>query len=290
MRGSSIERMRFIAFTVALACVAGSAAAAVPPAEDGRLLAAATHWREQGCRGNAGTRAPLHWSRAVSRAAAHIAAGENALPALEHQGYRATRVFHSSVAGYRSAADVAYALSQHYCADLVDPRFTDIGLHHEGSQWTIVLAARFQLPQLAEPRMAGQRVLALVNAARSHERRCGNRPFGPAAPLRWNERLAQAAVQHAQDMASHAVLDHRGHDGSTPPQRVARTGYAWRSVGENVAAGQPSPDEVVADWLSSPGHCANIMEPAFTDMAVAFAVDMKSQPAVYWAQEFARPR
>ena len=283
--------MRFIAWMAALLCIAAGALAAPAPAgEDGRLLAAASQWREQGCRGNAGTAAPLQWSAALSRAAARVAAGENPLPALEHEGYRATRVFHSSVAGYRSAADVAGVLSQHYCADLVDPHFSDIGAHRQGTQWTIVLAAHFELPRLADPRTADQRVLALVNDARSRSRRCGAREFGPAAPLRWNERLAQAAAQHARDMAAHAVLDHKGHDGSTPAQRVTRTGYPWRSVGENVAAGQPSPDDVVADWLASPGHCANIMEPAFTDMAVAFAVDLKTQQAVYWAQEFARPR
>jgi uncharacterized protein YkwD len=219
-----------------------------------------------------------------------MAAGENALSSVEREGFRATRVFHSSFVGYRTVPDVANALAAHYCGDLVEPRFTDFGMRRDGSQWTLVLAARYQLPKLADARAAGERVLALVNEARSHARRCGGRQFEPAPALRWNGQLEEAAGEHARDMAAHALLDHEGHDGSTPAQRVSRTGYRWRSVGENVAAGQASADDVVEDWLSSPGHCANIMEPSYTDMAVAFAVNMKASSAVYWAQEFGRPR
>jgi uncharacterized protein YkwD len=130
-------------------------------------------------------------------------------------------------------------------------------------------------------------VLALVNDARSLARRCGDRQFAPAPPLRWNALLEHAAAAHARDMAGHNVVEHQGSDGSTPAQRIARAGfYPWRSVGENVAGGQSSPDEVVEDWLASPGHCANIMEPGFAEMGAAFTVDPASRGVVYWAQEF----
>jgi uncharacterized protein YkwD len=280
--------MRFAAALLALAGAAGAIAAA--PVEERELLAAASRWREQGCRGNPGTAAPLHWSAALSRGAGRMAGGENALPALEREGYRATRVFHSNLVGYRSAAAAADALAQHYCADLVDPHFTDLGAHRDGTQWTIVMAAHFQLPRLADARAAARRVLELVNEARSRPRRCGERAFAAAPPLRWNERLAQAAAEHAQDMAAHARLDHQGHDGSTPAQRISRTGYPWRSIAENVAAGQASPEDVVEDWLASPGHCANIMDPGFADMGVAFGLNMQATAAVWWAQEFGRTR
>ena len=277
-------------FFMAVAAFSAAITAFAQPREDAELLGAAQQQRLHGCRGQAGTAAPLRWSDELARAASRMAAGGNAMRALEAEGYRATRVFHSSFVGYRTAAEAADALAQHYCADLVEPRFTDLGAQHEGRHWTIVLAGRFELPKLANPRAASARVLALVNEARSHARRCGDRQFAPAPVLRWNDRLAEAAAQHAQDMASHRKLDHTGHDGSTPPQRITHAGYRWRSVGENVAAGQGSPEEVVGDWLSSPGHCANIMEPAFTEMGTAFAVNMKSDAAVYWAQEFGRPR
>lgn len=46
----------------------------------------------------------------------------------------------------------------------------------------------------------------------------------------------------------------------------------------------------MAAWIKSPEHCANLMNPAFTEMGVAFAIDRKSELGVYWTQEFAAPR
>jgi uncharacterized protein YkwD len=67
-------------------------------------------------------------------------------------------------------------------------------------------------------------------------------------------------------------------------------GYQYRSTGENIAAGQTTPEDAMAAWLKSPEHCANLMEPAFTDMGVAYAVDPNSDMGVYWTQTFGRPR
>ena len=211
------------------------------------------------------------------------------MAAAQAQGYRATRIFHSDFVGYRTAAQAAAALADHYCADLVEPQFSDIGVHADGSHWTIVLAAPLRLPQLSDARAAAARVLALVNPARAQPRRCGDRQFGAAPPLVWNAKLEHAAALHAADMAAHRYLDHKGRDGSTPSQRSARAGYRWRSAGENIAAGQATPQDVVEDWLASPGHCANIMEPSFTEMGAAFAINRDSAAAVYWAQAFGRP-
>ena len=66
-------------------------------------------------------------------------------------------------------------------------------------------------------------------------------------------------------------------------------GYNWRASGENVASGQRDADAVVAAWLESPGHCANIMEPNFTEMGVAFVEVPGANPSIYWAQSFAAP-
>jgi uncharacterized protein YkwD len=81
-------------------------------------------------------------------------------------------------------------------------------------------------------------------------------------------------------------MDHAGSDGSTPAMRATRAGYAWRTVGENVATGQSTPEQVVAEWLDSPRHCSNIMDADFTQMGVAFAA---SASGVYWAQVFGAP-
>lgn len=280
--------MKWFAFPLGIAIALPAPAQATAP-EPEQVLAIAAQVRRDGCKGHPGTPAPLRWSPALARAAALVAKGGVALQAIEIQGYRPTRIFQSNLSGYADTADAVQAFAQRYCADLVEPKFQDLGMHHDGKHWTILMAAPFELPQLADKRAASQRVLALVNHARAHPRQCGNRQFGAAPPLEWNDKLEQAAARHAADMAEHQYLEHKGRDGSTPSQRITRVGYRWRGIGENVAAGQPTPEEVVDDWLSSPGHCANIMEPTFAEMGVAFSVNMKTAAAVYWAQEFGRP-
>jgi uncharacterized protein YkwD len=133
------------------------------------------------------------------------------------------------------------------------------------------------------------RVVALVNEARSHGRRCGKERFAAAPPLRISPELTDAAEAHARDMARRKFFEHRGSDGSEPKDRVRRTGYQWSLTGENIALGPQSAEEVVAGWLDSPGHCANIMEPRFHDIGIGLAVGRK-RGQTYWVQEFGAPR
>ncbi|MEJ6020642.1 CAP domain-containing protein [Ramlibacter sp. PS4R-6] len=276
--------------TIAVLMLAGASAALGAGTGDEHLLSLVVQARARGCAGHAGTREPLHWSAAVVRAAARAERGEKPLAALEHEGYRATRVFHASFGGYRDAAAVADAFANHYCSALVEPGFTDFGFHRSGSRWLLVLAAPLEVPQLADRKAALAKVLALTNEARAHPRTCGDKAFDAAPAVRWNPQLERAAAQHAQDMAAHAYLDHRGRDGSTPAQRITRAGYRWRGVGENVASGQTTPQDVVADWLRSPGHCANLMNPDYSEMGVAYGVNMNAEAVVFWAQAFGKPR
>ena len=85
-------------------------------------------------------------------------------------------------------------------------------------------------------------------------------------------------------------MKHEGRNGSTPGQRVTQAGYRWRAVGENVAAGQPTADAVMAAWLSSPGHCANIMNGQYTEMGIASAANERDKYGVYWTMSLAAPR
>jgi uncharacterized protein YkwD len=59
-----------------------------------------------------------------------------------------------------------------------------------------------------------------------------------------------------------------------------------RTFQENIAAGQMTADTVVQGWINSPGHCANIMSPAFSEMGAAFVVNNQSSQGIYWAQVF----
>jgi len=144
------------------------------------------------------------------------------------------------------------------------------------------------LPASAPPAVMQARVLGLVNQARAKGRRCGDRYFSPAATLRESADLDKAATAHATDMARRGYFDHHAPDGSEPRDRVRRTGYRWSLIGENIAFGPESAEEVVAGWLASAGHCANLMDPRFRDMGIAVAKGRK-RGHFYWVQEFGKP-
>jgi uncharacterized protein YkwD len=128
-----------------------------------------------------------------------------------------------------------------------------------------------------------QRVLLLVNRARAAPRRCGREQFAATRPLRPVAELDWAAGLHATDMARGDYFEHTGRDGSQPRDRLREAGYDPQLTGENLAFGPDSAEEVVAGWLASPGHCANIMDPRFRDMGLAIAFGRR-RGAVYWVQ------
>jgi uncharacterized protein YkwD len=112
--------------------------------------------------------------------------------------------------------------------------------------------------------------LAMVNAYREVGASCGSEGNFPAAPpLAWNAALTQASLVHSDDMAAFNFFSHTGSDGSSAGQRATAAGYIWQSWGENIAAGQLSVAEVMAGWMASPGHCANIMYADFRDIGLA---------------------
>jgi uncharacterized protein YkwD len=132
--------------------------------------------------------------------------------------------------------------------------------------------------------MAAQ-MLAAVNAARAVPRRCGGIYYPAVRPLAYNTALERAAVGHAVDMATHNYFSHDGRTGSKPTSRAQAAGYHG-VAGENIAAGYPSVSAVMAGWLASPGHCANIMSGSYQDLGVGSAYSAKSTYGSYWVQDF----
>lgn len=218
--------------------------------------------------------------------------GGAALPtALDKAGYLSGRAQAIVISGAGDAGRAMGVLRQHYCAFLLDPDFSRIAVTRAGGgQWRVLLAQPLLASDLGGWRDAGQEVLAQVNRARSQPRRCGARRFAAAPPLRWNQQLGDAALLHSQDMARHDYFDHRGRDGSDVGQRATRRGYRGARIGENIAAGHGEGAAAVAGWVTSPGHCANLMDPAFTDMGAAYAVDAGSRGKIYWTQVLGAPR
>jgi uncharacterized protein YkwD len=132
-------------------------------------------------------------------------------------------------------------------------------------------------------------LLRQVNAARLAGRSCGANTYAAAAPLGWNTRLFSAAEGHSHDMATNNYFSHTGLDGRGVSQRVSAAGYAWRAVGENIAAGQRDVSSVMSNWLASEGHCRNIMNPAYQDVALACVQQLGTSYGRYWPMVLARP-
>jgi uncharacterized protein YkwD len=147
-----------------------------------------------------------------------------------------------------------------------------------------VVPARSQAPVLAS------RALELVNEVRARGARCGERSFGPAPPVKLSGTLANVAFGHANDMAVHNYFEHQDRAGHSPADRVRAVGYQEKLVGENIAYGPKSAEEVVQGWIDSPGHCENIMDPRFAEMGIAFAAGQASKHGLYWVQVLAAPR
>ena len=90
-------------------------------------------------------------------------------------------------------------------------------------------------------------------------------------------------------MAVNSYFSHTGLDGRSVAQRVSAAGYSWRAVGENIAGGPSSAAAVMSGWLSSAGHCANIMGIQYQDVAVACVQRSGSPYGRYWTMVLARP-
>lgn len=134
-------------------------------------------------------------------------------------------------------------------------------------------------------------LLARINEARARGARCGSEGrFGPAPPLAWNGALARAAAAHSRDMASHDLFSHTGSNGSVLRSRVDAAGYRWRSIAENIAGGRDTTRGVVDQWVTSPGHCANLMNPRFVHVGVACAPGgPRSTYTHYWTMTLGTP-
>ncbi|MEI6948343.1 CAP domain-containing protein [Paraflavisolibacter sp. H34] len=123
-------------------------------------------------------------------------------------------------------------------------------------------------------------MLKLVNQVRSKGCQCGPTWYPPAPALLWSDQLEEAATLHSKDMYKKSYLAHTAPDGSNGGERIERTGYHWKSFGENIAEGYTSESEVLEGWLKSPGHCKNILSRTYKEMGVARTGD-------YWTQMFA---
>jgi uncharacterized protein YkwD len=119
------------------------------------------------------------------------------------------------------------------------------------------------------------------------------------SPLSVDPALQCAAQVHSEDMAARDYFDHVGPGGDTPLTRVRRCGYIYSSqvgyqIGENIGWGTlwlATPRAMVAAWMSSPGHRANILDGSYRDTAIGVAARpvaslAQGQPGAIYTQDF----
>jgi len=125
----------------------------------------------------------------------------------------------------------------------------------------------------------GSAVRCLVNLQRSRH---------GLAPLEPSGRLRAAAAAHSADMVARGFFDHVSPDGGTLSDRVHRTGYSGRALGEDIGWGTydlGTPSAIVAAWMKSPPHRAIILGGRFREIGVGVAIgtpgDRTETGAVY---------
>jgi uncharacterized protein YkwD len=252
-------------------------------------LSAVQLLRQGGCGGLAPAAQALHHSALLDHAAREWAVG-GVLPAAaaEHSGYRAHVTAGLHVTGPESS--IVPSLRRTGCATVSDRALNDVGVYQRGSDSWILMASAYVVPTSAQAAALSARVLELVNQARAHGALCGGRSFGPVPPVKFSSTLADVAFGHAVDMAKHGYFEHEDLAGHTPADRVRAVGYREKLVGENIAYGPQTADEVVRGWLDSPGHCENIMDARFAEMGVAFAEGQAAKRGLYWVQVLVAPQ
>ena len=272
------------------ALLIGLALAPCAIADSPDVLKALNSIRASGCSGRPGVSPPFRESLPLSAAAKRSADGATLGDALASSRYRAARSLLVRISGTTGTQAVASFLSKEYCAHLLEASFTEVGVFQRTGETRIILAVPFSPPAPEAAGAVALRVLQLVNNARERARMCGGSWLPPAKALTLSETLSRASLAHAAEMAQYSRFSHDGRDGSSPADRMTRAGYEWKAAGENIAAGQTTPESVVEGWLKSPQHCANVMAAQFREMGIAYYVNRESQAGIYWVQLFGTPR
>ena len=119
------------------------------------------------------------------------------------------------------------------------------------------------------------KVLELVNNERAKN--------GLSA-LELKENLSEVARNHSMDMAKNKYFDHTNLKGQSPFDRLKSAGISYSYAGENIAAGQNTPQAVVNAWMNSEGHRKNILSKNFNKIGLGY---YNGGPKYhYWTQVF----
>ncbi|AKA61530.1 secreted LysM/SCP-PR1 domain protein [Bacillus phage Stahl] len=120
-----------------------------------------------------------------------------------------------------------------------------------------------------------QQVIKLVNAERAK---------AGLKPLKENWELSRVAEFKSKDMRDNNYFDHNSKTYGSPFTMIKNFGISYKTAGENIAAGQKTPEEVMKSWMNSPGHKANILNAGYTQIGVGYVTG--GSYGSYWTQQF----
>jgi uncharacterized protein YkwD len=213
-------------------------------------------------------------------------------------GFEAQTMGENIAAGQKTPQEVvqAWMNSPGHRANILNPRYTQLGVGFDKNFWVQNFGSDDTNPATKIPTSTSnsgsqptptpkptpaptpgnnnltfeQQVLQLTNQERAKN---------ALPPLKANTELNYTADKYAELMAQRNYFSHTGPDGSKPWDRAKAVGFEAQTVGENIAAGQKTPQEVVQAWMNSPGHRANILNPRYTQLGVGFDKN-------FWVQNF----
>lgn len=154
-------------------------------------------------------------------------------------------------------------------------------------------------------KITNQEMLDSVNIMRAQQINCqdGLGLVGPVKSLIWNDNLHTSAYEHSNDLARSNTFSHDGsgteyditginnNNKSSFVERIEANGYVnYTTVGENIAGGYSTTEEVIQALLNSPKHCSNIMSSKFEEIGIAISISEDTQYQVYWSQDFGAKR
>lgn len=134
---------------------------------------------------------------------------------------------------------------------------------------------KINIPAQSDVKAIELKVVELVNKVRAQN--------GLGA-LTNNWQLERVARYKSTDMMNKKYFSHISPTYGSPFTMMENFGIKFSAAGENIAMGQKTPDEVMKDWMNSPGHRANILSPNYNQIGVGLAKD--SYGRTYWTQMF----
>ena len=120
-----------------------------------------------------------------------------------------------------------------------------------------------------------QKVVELVNV----ERQKAGLPA-----LKMDASISNVARAKSKDMAVNNYFAHQSPTYGSAGDMLRQYGISWHAWGENIAAGQSTPEIVVNAWMNSSGHRANILSSNFSKIGVGYVTSSSGRP--YWTQIF----